>query len=428
MTLFITYLLYSSGSLLFFWLVYNAWLRDLSFYRWNRIYLLASLVISLLVPLVQKPVFTIYTPQVAAAVVPMEGVAAHSEIPVSPVRSAVPDVSVQWDNWALVIYLAGVTIAFIIFAAGLANIARTIRNSRHEVLGGVNIVRTARLNASFFHYIFIQAGIQQEEEEMILLHEAAHRRLWHSVDTMMVEVAKIVFWFNPFIYRLGKALKEVHEYEADALVAGAVPATDYAEMLLRFSAGTSHNAPLYNLYSKHPIKTRIQFLFTTKSNNMKKALYLFALPCLALSISSFSIGIADSRPITTISRNAVEWTLPEGAKFQEDANVITLQLDLRTLLGKDAKAEGFDLLLQNGWDDVVKAFFKNGCSVSYGTKQVGDQLESLKIALTNDKNGSSSSATYRIKEMVDNHYYLQVTYNKSNSELSVRSDKTAVIN
>lgn len=418
MIVLLTWLLYTSGSLLIFWLVYYAWLRNLTFYRWNRIYLLAALFISMLIPLLEKPVFEPEGALVSTL---------HNNIEAAPLAVAAgkPLVAEQpvWLNWVAAGYIAGMAFMAIGFIYGLGRIVTTVRRNKRESRDGATVVYTPLLNASFFRFIFLQQQLAPDEEAMVLRHEDAHRRQLHSFDMLFVELAKVIFWFNPLIYRYQRALKEVHECEADELAVAGVSKTEYAEMLLRFNErNRQRSVMLFNLYSEHPLKKRVYFLFNNKSNKMKKALYLFVLPCLALAVSSFSAGIMKKTAV------AAEAKLPDGAKFKNDEEKITLQLDIPALLGKDAKAAGFDALTgSEGWKEVIEGFEQSGLKLGYKAKTEQVTLQELTFSLES-KDGHSGSSTFRVQELVGSKYhFVQITYQKKSPQIFVNTTTKPVI-
>lgn len=422
MIVLLTWLLYTSGSLLIFWLVYYAGLRNLTFYRWNRIYLLATLCISMLVPLLERPGLE---REITATTGAIQEETVFSHIVLPAVAANVDAVTAQPAslNLVLIVYLSGVGLMAIGFIYGLVRIISTIKRNKRKSRNGVTLVYTPMLNASFFHFIFLQQQLAPQEEAMILRHEDAHRRQLHSFDLLFIELAKVIFWFNPVIYCYQRALRDVHECEADELATSNVSKTDYAEMLLRFNErNRQRSVVLFNLYSEHPLKKRIHFLFNNKSNKMKKALYLFVLPCLALAVSSFSAGIMKKAPV------AAEAKLPDGARFKNDEKQVTLELDIPVLLGKDAAADGFDILTgSEGWKEVVKSFDEIGFKLSYKTKAGGAILEEVTLLLESKRNGSARS-TFRVKDMVEGSYhYIRISFDKKSSQLYLNTNKEPVI-
>ena len=66
---------------------------------------------------------------------------------------------------------------------------------------------------SFLHFLFV--GKDAVLSPIVLDHELVHIRQKHSWDILLLELLKIVNWFNPAIYLIQYELKTVHELLAD---------------------------------------------------------------------------------------------------------------------------------------------------------------------------------------------------------------------
>lgn len=87
-----------------------------------------------------------------------------------------------------------------------------------------------------------------------------HVKLYHSVDRLLVKIAQITLWFNPFIYLYAKAVEENHEFEVDKAMANSTDKKLYADLLLHLSV--AGQGLLYHSFSKIPLKKRIVMLFS----------------------------------------------------------------------------------------------------------------------------------------------------------------------
>ncbi len=119
---------------------------------------------------------------------------------------------------------------------------------------------------SFFTWIFLPGNTDVELRDCMYLHEAVHRRQWHSLDVSLVNVLKVVFWFNPLILLMQVGLKDCHEYEADFETSSKVGAGKYANALVSTSFGLKAIMPIVHPFgSVRNIKTRIHMLHSSKS-------------------------------------------------------------------------------------------------------------------------------------------------------------------
>lgn len=68
---------------------------------------------------------------------------------------------------------------------------------------------------SLWRTAYLGPGYDAEEREAVLAHEASHIRHRHSAELLVAELARCLLWFNPFVWLLQRALREVQEWEAD---------------------------------------------------------------------------------------------------------------------------------------------------------------------------------------------------------------------
>ncbi len=68
---------------------------------------------------------------------------------------------------------------------------------------------------SFLRTVFLGDGFEGRQRDVVLYHEASHVRHRHSLERIFVELACCFFWFDPFVWMAAGWLREVHEWEAD---------------------------------------------------------------------------------------------------------------------------------------------------------------------------------------------------------------------
>ena len=304
--LLLLYLLKVSACLGLFYGLYYFLLRRFTFHRLNRIYLLLTLGLSFMIPWVEIEQKRI------VEVVPV------AQEPVSSPQSEVFDQSTQsldgesnrlinskirevesipekkdwlamltWEQGSIGGYVMGLLVSLLALARRLWEIVRLSRkqqNASHKDWVEVSESFTA---ASFFGIIFMNSeALSDEEAQQVLLHEQTHARLFHSVDVLLIELCKVILWFNPVVYFYKKSLAEVHEYEVDEQLVSYVGAKTYAHLILKLATQSSH--PLVHSFGKHPVTNRIHFLFQKPTSAMKKLLYAFGLPLGVAGVLAFA--------------------------------------------------------------------------------------------------------------------------------------------
>lgn len=286
------YLLKACFCILPFYAIYLLFLRRLTFFRWNRLFLLGSLVLSFIIPLLTLPVLipvgghipvvtTVLTSEITKITTPL------------PDRTTVTVSSFSWMRAIQWIYLAGAMIMLIRFLLSLWQVYKMIRcgqierSGRYRIVSGENIL----VNASFFRFIFLKQQLSAGEKQSILIHEGIHARKGHSADILLVEILKVICWFHPAIYHYRHLLQRAHEFEVDNEMTGRVDKKEYAALLLGLQS--PRQLALTNLFSASELKERIRMLFTEKSVRIQKAWYLFLIP--ALLIAGLSCGIRNDQ-------------------------------------------------------------------------------------------------------------------------------------
>ncbi len=208
-TAFLPYLLQASGCLAVLYLLYRLLLHRETFFAFNRWYLLGSVVLAALLPRVELPAPV--TPLYVMPAIPLDAVTLLQE----------SGDAGQFDWMGLLAkgYAAGV----VLFAARLLYRLYRLRELARQLPGeprpGYRLLYTGgRLPTfSFFGWLFWDEteALSEAQQDQVLRHEEAHIRQRHSADVLVLEIAGIFLWFNPFVYLLRREIRAVHEYLAD---------------------------------------------------------------------------------------------------------------------------------------------------------------------------------------------------------------------
>ena len=331
----LSYVLKVSACTVFFFAFYLLFLRKLTFFSFNRLYLLISLSISFVIPSLQ---FTIEreVEQVMSVNDNATAIDVNLEnLPEVPLAETVPTVLPRLENtfdmYALLPYLyAVIVVSFLLVTAWrLLQLLKYIRLGKKEI-NGLKIVakHVGFTNCSFFNYVFIDEDqVSEAELQVLLKHEMVHAKKYHSIDKLILIVFKAVLWFNPVIYLYDKALEDVHEFEADEITSETYGTGIYANLLLKLAVAKC-GSPLVHNFVKSPIKERIKMLFNTKSKDMKKLMYLLALPVALCLLWSFTVDVVTVLPKSNVT-------------VKQDVRQLT-----DTLMGKSVKGKilGFEKL------------------------------------------------------------------------------------
>ena len=396
-------------------------LRKLTFFRINRFYLLTSVLVSFLIPSLQ---FTI-----EREVVPVAEMASQEILPqqlqLNPTTLA-PPASVDpmpiqpkpeaFDGiWLMAYVYVSIVVCLLLFA--MARVWQLVKHTNAPIkeFNGLKLVAKNEgfTNCSFFNYVFInENSLAGTALDALLAHEQVHAKQYHSVDKLLLIVAKAVLWFNPIIYLYDKALEEVHEFEADEMTSQHVGTQTYAALLLRLAVSKNDN-PLIHNFVKSPIKQRIKMLFSSKSKKMKKLAYLLALPIGLGLLWGFTVDIVkvvqekeftlvidaghggkkSGATVNGVSEKDIALSLSKKIKAladQKGIKVITTRaIDKDVSMEDRAKADG-SFLLSLHVNSEPKGTTANG--IEMFTSPSGDQLKSTR----------SMSMTYNLYQSLKN--------------------------
>ena len=339
------------------WIVYRFFLqRDGRFAR-SRAYLLLSVPVSFLIPLLSIPVLPASQP----APVPAVPVAAVAEAPVraqpvsaaedaslfaeaapaalsaspapSPASGAASAMTVAspgaqasaffreaaasafaalvpagWSGlmyaWLLWCGIAGSLLLLLYYLGHTLRWVRLMREGNvSRMLDDVRVVYSPAVSSpcSLFNCIFInRRDLGENEFRELMAHELCHIRLRHSWDRLLAVVVTLFCWWNPFVWLWHRSLCEVHEYQADdAVLQCGFDAEQYIMLMVSSVAGA--RTTLASGFSYSLVRKRLQMLSRGASRRAGLRM-LLVVPVLAVLLALFSFT---ERPVAAGSPEQV---------------------------------------------------------------------------------------------------------------------------
>ena len=286
------YLFFAVVGTALFWCVYRLLLRREHCLNVNRFFLLSTLALSLVLPLVH-PQVVVPRPTVASGggyLLELPGMVA--EAPAAAVQQSVAEVSADAvrgvDVWTVlgVLYWAGVALSVLILVVRYGVLWHKLQKYVFVRQGRFRVAVTDREGPSFSFFRYIVAGrggMTDAELQQVLRHERLHAAQGHSWDRLAVQLVCCLLWFDPFVWLYGRDLREVHEYLADEAVlqqGGEGEYKSYLRLLYCQITGMQY-VPIVNSFHFSTIKNRITMMKQPKSHKgWVKA--LAALPVAAL--------------------------------------------------------------------------------------------------------------------------------------------------
>ncbi len=285
----LNWMLLSTVLLGAWWLCYRLLLRGERSFAYNRAYLVLGPLLAAGLPLLPLtwPTGWFAEPgalsRVSSVLLPTVVVGTNG---------ASQTTGVDWSFWALGLYLSGVLLLLGRLAWELLQLWQRTRRFAREQYDGYTLARThgALPTSSFGRTVFWDETLplSAAEADQVLRHELAHVRQGHTYDRLLLELLRVVLWFNPFVHLSGRALALTHEYLADeAALRGAASAPfstthSYAHLLARqVATRLGFSVPLAHAFSHSQTLRRIAMI--QKTSPVRRWKQWLALPLVALS-------------------------------------------------------------------------------------------------------------------------------------------------
>lgn len=165
------------------------------------------------------------------------------------------------------LYWLGVAATIVILTVRLTKLNRRLRRLPYKMQDGVKISQLNDETPAYSfgrHIVLGTKGFTAAELHQLISHEMVHVRQHHTFDLLFCEIVKAVLWFNPFVYLYQRELKRVHEYIADNAMLGTDSAADYAMLFYHQVSGKPYS-PIGNTFDYRLAKKRIGMMSQRRS-------------------------------------------------------------------------------------------------------------------------------------------------------------------
>ena len=272
-------------------------LRNRRFHQWNRFYIMASILLSIFIPILSIPV---PAPDITFSVT-------NSYIPKSVLTLAtVPDVThtsgisqFTWSWFGLAAYLS---VVFLLLWRKFYFFTRILRIKHHAervIMQDLKLYYTDDTTApfTFFRTVFWRKNdpVDSGEGSCMFRHELAHVRLGHSWDKTLMQLACCLFWINPFFLLFRRELEIVHEFAADSESINEGDTQNLSSLIL-YTLYPKNYLDFISRFFQSPIKRRI--IMITKNKTQKSMTDMLRkmsiVPLVMIALYAFSIRPTDT--------------------------------------------------------------------------------------------------------------------------------------
>lgn len=274
---------------------YHLFLRNKKFHHYNRFYLLGAAFLSLVVPLLNIPVYfseadkdsSVIFQTLSAISIPVS--ANHADAGTNAVhQSNIFSV----NNLLIILYSLIVFVAIVRIILSVYKLKKIIRTNPVQQADKILLINTEEPGTpfSFFRWLFWNRKIELDSAKgkQIFRHELFHIEQKHSFDIIFIEIVTAFCWFNPFFYLIRKELKAIHEFLADRFAVTEQTRWEYAELLLMRALDTHQS--LVNPFFHNQIKRRIAMITTSSKPGHQYLRKLMVLPLAVLTFLLFAFS------------------------------------------------------------------------------------------------------------------------------------------
>jgi beta-lactamase regulating signal transducer with metallopeptidase domain len=403
--------LYSNIYILFFWMFYRVFLKRSTFFQGQRIFIISSFSLSVLIPFLQPFMssFIESNQTIINGFNPFNFIYSESE----PLKTAegigASGPAINRDGIISVLIITGSIITAAHFIYNHFKINRLIKQSPGIKKDNFTLILPQADIVPFIYNdkIFISGSTPLAERDLIIRHESQHYYFGHHYDNYLLQLSQVIFWLNPFFHMLKQELKLIHEYQVDNhLVNTGIDAAYYKLALIRFRAGRQKFA-IANGLINCKLKNRIIMMNTIKTKAGKWRFFLFV-PALCIVFLALSFTNANNPGDPSASllsplapqQDPIEIkvvTLPEDYKIDNDESIIVLINKASDVLVEESlipRGKRADAIIKNYEKLREKRFFRN-------------QSPLVKIIVLKDRNTDEKDFKELLDEISTAIYTLQ---------------------
>lgn len=285
----IDFLYKSSLSLFVLLAVYHLVLEKEKMHRFNRFYLLFGIVFSLVIPFITIDIVTeLITP------IENQNTIRFLEGTSKIIKETNLTSYIVWSLYGVITLL--LTIQFIV---NLKNILAKVKSNQAIPYKKAQLIllQEKTLPHTFLNWIFVNESDYKNKtiEDELFTHELTHVMQKHTLDILLVELLKTIFWFNPVFIFYKKAIQLNHEFLADENVVRSYNDAPFYQSLLL--SKTNVNRPLCLVSNLNFLATKKRLLMMTKSSShtsikLKKIIIIPIFVLLFYGISFKTVAMA----------------------------------------------------------------------------------------------------------------------------------------
>ena len=392
----INYFLEANVLLLVLGVVYYGLVDKQSDFSFRRFFILTGATAVLFIPLVSIPIApailsgSLVSTDLQALMLPELTVGKSAELTVKTISS----------SWSVSLYIGlgyglaciGFLLRFLLQLLSIRKLVSSSSAVKSKISSGILVETNNKYQSfSFFRYLILgnSNDISEKEKSQIIAHEQVHIRQMHSLDVVLLELMRALFWINPVIWFFRKSQADNHEFIVDDMLIKEYDKSQYQELLVKMTVGQMQYVG--NYFAKIQTLKRIHMMNEKrkKPNKMRTSLALMsALLVVAIVACTEMVDLTKTAEMTLEIPEAMQADMDKLKEEYPDINFVYTevnlpQIDVSQLESEEhAKEERFEAL-------------------EYALSKMDGTVQVAKLLPNSDKSGVIMAPSAEFKRMAE---------------------------
>ncbi len=354
------YILFLSKAILssgLFYLWYLLVLKNQKMHVFNRHFLRAAVVASLLLPTTNISYNLVTKSQNLVAIKMLQVISGGEEADVVVSSGTQSWFTMEHVLFSLYAFVIGILLVWSIIP--IVRLFKIKSGSRVSKYPGYNLIHVNIPSApfSFLNNLYWNESTDPETDpgKQMMVHELCHIKQKHSYDNLLMQLVLVVFWINPFYWLMRKELTMVHEFIADEAAIAPNDTDTFARMLLHARYANLFPTIAHSFFHS-PIKRRLTMLTKSPNTSFAGLRRILALP-LYLGIATLcSFKITNTPQTRATERTLIVLDAGHGGKdngaYNNDGLLEkNVAMQITNNLNRLAKEYNIDVVLTRDGDN-----------------------------------------------------------------------------
>jgi TonB family protein len=309
--------------------LYHFVLRKEKSFTFNRFYLLAIYGVSIIAPLLEFKIFnniTIISPSLLSNSDTVSNISANPQAIESNLLSL--EILLPWV-YGLFVFLS-VLVFLIKFIRSYYQFKLLHRFSRFDFKNKVYWIEDDIPPFTFLNKTLLPESLKTDEnKDVIIKHEEAHRKTFHFFDIIWVEILSSLLIFNPFNKRIKKYVVENHEFLADEYACEDSKKLNYVQLLIQQTLNQKQIS-FVSYFAKPTVLNRLSMLKSNKKSKIKPFLVTLTFALISL-VFACEINPAEEIVVEQNDKKAIETDIFESEEVDENTvfSIVEVQAEPR---------------------------------------------------------------------------------------------------